>query len=341
MNKKRLIVILCCIFLCFLPGCSSDRETEDVVVYDSFYYKSISNYSVLKNGFIKKESAIDLYNPNNSTYFDPSVVFLEDLGIFRMYISDRANKRIISFDSIDGVEWTNFSINLENDPSIEWEQNLNRASVIKIKSKYYMYYTGQAEGKSYIGVAVSDDALHFKKMFNDPIISPELEWENLSVMNPYVMYNSALGKYVMYYAAGETSEPNVIAYAISDDGISFIKKGVIVEHRSQEYVDCDRVGGCEVYYINRQFLMLYIGYSEISVGRVCYATSKDGIKWNRLKDNVLISPSQGGFDENACYKPTLLQYNGSNKIFYNGRRYSLELIGMAEIDDEGFEKMLS
>ena len=36
-------------------------------------------------------------------------------------------------------------------------------------------------------------------------------------MNPFVMYED--GKFKMWYAAGETYEPNVICYAESDDGV--------------------------------------------------------------------------------------------------------------------------
>ena len=63
-------------------------------------------------------------------------------------------------------------------------------------------------------------------------------------MNPCVIYED--GKYRMWYAAGETYEPNVLAYAESMDGINWEKKKINPIFTAQEgnYYEQDRVGGC-------------------------------------------------------------------------------------------------
>ena len=81
-----------------------------------------------------------------------------------------------------------------------------------------MWYTGQARCHSYIGYAESKDGIHFERKTPEPILIPEYPWEDASVMNPCVLYED--GKYRMWYSAGETYEPNVNAYAESDDGIN-------------------------------------------------------------------------------------------------------------------------
>ena len=90
---------------------------------------------------------------------------------------------------------------------------------------YLMWYSSQywegAHGKSWIGIARSDDGIHFERFYKDPVLVPEMDFEKESVMNPFVMYEN--GKFRMWYAAGETYEPNAICYAESDDGIHWEK----------------------------------------------------------------------------------------------------------------------
>ena len=74
-----------------------------------------------------------------------------------------------------------------------------------------MWYTGQARGYSFIGYAKSDDGLHFMRVIDEPVLISERLWEGMSVMNPCVLYEDGIFK--MWYAAGETYEPNVLAYA--------------------------------------------------------------------------------------------------------------------------------
>ena len=53
------------------------------------------------------------------------------------------------------------------------------------------------------------------------MLVPETDFEKESVMNPFVMVDG--GRFRMWYAAGETYEPNVIGYAESDDGVRWTK----------------------------------------------------------------------------------------------------------------------
>ena len=132
-----------------------------------------------------------------------------------------------------------------------------------------MWYTGQARGYSFIGLAESDDGIHFTRVSDDPLIIPERHFEGMSVMNPCVLYEN--GKYRMWYAAGETFEPNVLALAESDDGVNWVKdkiNPIYVKNPSKEY-ERDRVGGCQVLHTKLGYLMFYIGYRDIHTACVC------------------------------------------------------------------------
>lgn len=53
-------------------------------------------------------------------------------------------------------------------------------------------------------------------------------------------------------------------------------------------------------------------------------------QWSESKDNPIVSPELDKWDENACYKPTVL-YDEEKDIWmlwYNGRRESCEYIGI-------------
>ena len=109
-----------------------------------------------------------------------------------------------------------------------------------------MWYTGQARCHSYIGYAESKDGIHFERKTPEPILIPEYPWEDASVMNPCVLYED--GKYRMWYSAGETYEPNVNAYAESDDEINWKKSrsNPIFVNERKNVCEQERIGGCHV-----------------------------------------------------------------------------------------------
>ena len=55
------------------------------------------------------------------------------------------------------------------------------------------------------------------------MIKPVYFFEGKSVMNPHVIYDNEAKIFKMWYAEGETYEPDVICYAKSKDGINWIK----------------------------------------------------------------------------------------------------------------------
>ena len=259
--------------------------------------------------------------------FDPFVVRENDR--FKMYLSWRLKDSVAYTYSYDGISWDELKVCLGPNPYSKWEHKVNRATVVFKDNKYYMWYTGQAEGFSKIGIAHSDDGKTFNRIQKEPVLEPEFPFEGFSVMNPHVIWDE--NKYKMWYAAGETYEPNVICYAESLDGVNWKKysQNPIITHGSKEDFDCDRVGGCEVHKLpDGSYIMFYIGYTDIDTARIGIKTSLNGIDWKPYKDNPIVSPSEGEFDGNACYKPSV--YIGDNTImlWYNGRLGDSEAIGM-------------
>lgn len=286
------------------------------------------------NGWKKYEKNPVLGSPELGTCFDVNVI-KEGTKKFNMYFSWRPMKAIGLVRSDDGTSWSEPEICLQCDETSGWEDNLNRSCTLYWNGEYHMWFTGQARGHSKIGYARSKDGVKFTRVTRDPVLISERPHEGFSVMNPYVRRDEKRGVFQMWYASGETFEPNVLCYAESKDGIKWEKSFLnpIFVHGSGKAWDKDRVGACEVYPLkDGRYVMFYIGYSDIHTARVGAAISPDGVtQWKRLKANPLVFPIEGEWDSEATYKPSAMwdEENDCWRLWYNGRSGTREYIGMA------------
>ena len=192
-------------------------------------------------------------DPRNPIYGDAETGTLFDVyvtrpeeGSYRMDFSWRPKDGTAAAFSEDGLAWTPPRLTLPANRDSGWEDLVNRNCVLKVDGVYKMWYTGQARGRSDIGLAESADGLTFTRVCNKPLLSPEDPWEGDSVMNPCVLYES--GVYRMWYSAGETYEPNVLCYAESPDGVRWTKspRNPIFAKNPEKAYEQDRIGGCQV-----------------------------------------------------------------------------------------------
>ena len=274
-----------------------------------------------------------LGNPSLGTCFDVNVV-TDGPAPYTMYFSWRPKKAIALVRSDDAQTWTQTpEICLAADATSGWEDDVNRSCTVKKDGLWHMWYTGQATNISRIGYATSKDGVHFTRVRKAPVMVPETAFEKTSVMNPYVRWDAARGVWRMWYAAGETYEPNVLCYAESKDGFNWKKdaRNPIFTHGPAESWDRDRIGACEVHPLpDGRWAMFYIGYSDINTARIGCAISRDGItQWKRLPQNPIVSPDLGTWDSAACYKPSVVrdEKNGRWLLWYNGRNGAPEYIG--------------
>lgn len=170
-------------------------------------------YPETQDGWVKHPIPL-IGNKNTGSFFDP-YIYCEN-GTFFLFVSDRKNSTIVRMESADGISWSSAVNVLVAGDSSDWDAVVNRGCVRKIGNRWIMWYTGQADGKSAIGVAVSTDGIHFEKYKNNPILQPETRYEGCAVMNPSVLYDAQKGVYQMWYCAGEQCEPDVICYAKDD-----------------------------------------------------------------------------------------------------------------------------
>jgi len=302
-----------------------------------------ANFPPERGGWKKFVGNPVLGNERMGTCFD--VCVLEDGGEYRMFFSWRDRKSLAVATSADGIHWQEPAIILEPRQESGWEDDLNRNCVVKRGDGYHMWYTGQArQSHSWIGYATSPDGYHWTRMAAQPVLFPERPFEGASVMNPCVLWDEESGLWKMWYSAGETYEPNVLAYAASRDGLKWDKlpaNPIFTPARDQRW-ERERVGGCQVFQRDGWYYLFYIGYEDIDTARIGLARSPDGVtRWERNKHNPILSPTEGSWDADACYKPHVAWQPRERRwlLWYNGRHGAPEYIGMAihEGADLGFD----
>ena len=280
------------------------------------------------NGWKKYGNTPVWGNAELGTMFDPYVFGSE--GKFNMLVSARKTLNLMLLESSDGVTWLNPKVILNGHPGM-WDENVSRGCLLHINERYYLWYSGQYNGVSCIGLALSDDGVSFKRISSNPILKSGLKFEGVSVMNPCVLWDEPEKVFKMWYSAGETYEPDVIGYAESKDGVVWKKreKPVVEKNKGHKW-ECYKVGGCNVVKnVDGSYDMYYIGYQNVDVARICVAHSKDGVCWDRENDNLLLSPSKNAWDSDAVYKPSVIKTKEKSYLWYNGRKSCCEYIGLA------------
>ena len=136
---------------------------------------------------------------------------------------------------------------------------LGSMSILKEGDTFHMYYEtwgvrSEAEWDAdeyeslQIGHAVSKDGIHWTKDPHNPVLphGSEADFDRTGVWDPYVIFEDGIFK--MWYGGGGGSQPNFgWAYATSEDGSHFQKKGLIGIGNQTGVEDChvvfDEVSG--------------------------------------------------------------------------------------------------
>lgn len=217
---------------------------------------------------------------------------------------------------------------------VKWEEKdvFNPAAVVR-DGKVYMLYRaedniGKYAGTSRIGLAVSDDGLHFSRR-SEPVLFPSndslkvYEWEG-GIEDPRVVETSD-GEYVMTYTAYDGTTARLLV-ATSRDLVhwtkygtvlngkyknTWSKSGAIVARRNGDRIVAEKINGR---------YWMYFGDTDLFM-----ATSEDLLHWTPVEENgklkSVLQPRKQYFDsrlvESGPYalivdEGILLIYNGMN-----------------------------
>ena len=127
------------------------------------------------------------------------------------------------------------------------------------------------------------------------------------------------GTYKMWYSAGNDIDRESIGYADSPDGVNWFKplSEPLLEAGSLDAWDGASVADPAVLATGSGFQMWYVGLDVFDDRAIGYATSSDGLTWQKHDDNPVLRPDSA--DEALFGFPTVVQDGpDAYKMWYSG-----------------------
>jgi predicted GH43/DUF377 family glycosyl hydrolase len=258
----------------------------------------------------------------------PSVIL--DSDVFKMwYIGSDGILSMVGYaTSEDGITWAKqnnerkvFGVGVAgkfDDASIGY------CSVIKDVT-YKMWYAGcQAAGNYKIGYATSIDGIVWSRQnLGDPVLDlgTSGKFDDKSLGSLCVIKDGAI--YKMWFTGLKNSDSKLrIGYATSSDGITWVKQyseNAVLDLGVGGKFDANSVSDPSVVKVGSVYKMLYCGYNG-SIDRFGYATSADGIVWNRENTANAISTvgAVGKFDVSDVGSPSIVFDGTTYWVWYAG-----------------------
>jgi len=273
--------------------------------------------------------------------YNPSVIYRDNT--FKLWFEGNRGygSRIGHASSTNGISnWT--AINspiLQVGSSNGWESETANSNVIfnKQLNIYQMWYTSLNVSHWNLGLdrfrlryATSTDGINWDRLdgwastIGADAWASSTSWDKGGIARGIsVLYRN--GIYHLWYAG--TNENNLaispfwrIGYATSIDGINWTKQNngnpVIVPTKSWEL---NNASYPNVIYENGTYKMWYAaGYGD-SGNQIVYATSTDGINWEKLEnENPALTTSSSGFDSGNIISPFVMKDGKVYKMWYSG-----------------------
>jgi len=224
--------------------------------------------------------------------------------------------------------------------SVQWEAKdiFNPCAVVRDGKVYMLYraedFVGKHNGTSRIGLAVSEDGLHFKR-FPMPVLYPEndpykdIEWEG-GVEDPRIVEDEN-GTYYMTYTAYDGKKTR-LCIATSEDLIIWRKHGVVFDKVDEELEKSlsFKSGLIVSKLVNDKMIATKINgkyWMYWNVGELYLAISDDLIHWEPVmkEDNSYYAPALRArpdkldVDNIMCEPgPAALLTEKGILVFYNG-----------------------
>jgi beta-fructofuranosidase len=159
---------------------------------------------------------------NEELDWDPWL--LRDENSYRMFYLSGKNRSILrpwwkleskiySAESRDMMHWQNIRVALEPEPRHPWEAGrIFAGSTYKENGIYYLFYSAAGEGDQFldegVGLAISEDALNWRRHSSQPLVKPELEnpyyakhGNHFQWRDPYILKDEVSRKYYMFTSA--------------------------------------------------------------------------------------------------------------------------------------------
>jgi predicted GH43/DUF377 family glycosyl hydrolase len=206
--------------------------------------------------------------------------------------------------SSDGIAWTKDGLNnpvLESGPPGSWDAvTVYQPSVFFDGTTYHMWFGGHnlTTVQTQIGYATSPDSINWTKYSNNPVLTPGPEgtWDDETVGSPNVLFID--GVFHMWYGGGDGTIAQ-IGHATSPDGMTWTKdtlNPVLKVGTTGRWDEAAVIEPSVLYDGETTYHMWYSGGGSF-LWRIGYASSSDGLNWDKHPNPVLEPGSSGSWDD--------------------------------------------
>ena len=288
--------------------------------------------------FIKGPAFYDL-----TAVGQPTVLFENDtIKMWYSAVGGDMKSRIGYAWSLDGVNWNkHIDMVLNTGYEGEWDSKwLDTPEIIKLDTCYLLYYYGDSIGyttsldgvtHSAIGMAYSYDGINWTKSLANPIFTKGDigDWDGTWIESPAILYNESTDELQMWYNGSDTATWKIqIGLATSSNGINWTKhpSNPVLQNGDFGTYDDMWLGTPAVIYKNNYYEMWYSAAGSIDYNtttfkfdtlRISYATSDDGINWEKNQHNPLFNtgslPYNPSIDEGGPWAPDVIFDSDSNQ----------------------------
>ena len=136
---------------------------------------------------------------------DPRLVQIDGIYYLTYTGYDLHSAQLCLATSTDLIHWERKGVIL---PAYKgtWNEQWTKSGTIvpnKIAGKWWMYYLGTRKGRDYMGLAESDDLLHWRDATKEPVLPRRVGAFDSRVMEPGVLFVTDLGILMIYNGADE------------------------------------------------------------------------------------------------------------------------------------------
>jgi hypothetical protein len=219
------------------------------------------------------------------------------------------------------------------------DNGVSLSCIIPKDDKLYLYYLGwnlckRVPWRNSIGLAISEDQGDtFQKYSLVPIVDRS-EIDPFSISYPFVLREGPLWR--MWYGtnrnwgAQQEAMDHVIKYAESNDGIHWDRKNIVaIDHKDKDEYALSKPSILK----NENIYRMWYSYRGDKY-KIGFATSGDGIRWERKDNEVGIdtSPESSWDNKSICY-PHVFNHKDNSYILYVGNDYGRGGLGLAVLEN--------
>jgi len=256
---------------------------------------------------------------------------LFDSTIYRMWYTGNnlaadGSPRIGYATSSDGIEWKRHSLQKDGAVLIgesgQWDRlGVMHPTVVFDGTLFHLWYTGVKNSSEWgIGYATSEDGINWVKYENNPVLSDAdaPTWESNAIFKPSVILKDSV--FHLWYT-GRNDTLRQIGYATSLDGKTWTKYSgnPVFKTGPDRTWDQADVNVGSVVLQDDIFHLWYSGRRTSGAWNIGYATSADGINWERYVDNPVLSPGESDSWDRLNVGGAMVIYDDNIfKMWYNG-----------------------